>query len=113
MENTNMDKKCEDCAGGVCHGGMCGCGSCCGTGMGHGCHGGKHHLVKMILKIFIVILIFWCGFRLGQMVGFIKAQTGYGYGAEKGGWGMMRGWDYNNYLPNTNNTVVPPAPTKQ
>ena len=76
MENTNMEnKKCEDCAKGVCQGG-----SCCGmhSMWGHGCHGGKHHLVKMILKIIIVILIFWCGFRLGETTGFIKAQLGYG-----------------------------------
>src|ERR1035437_3109509 len=68
----NLDKKqCGDngckssCQGGTCgemHS-MSGCG---------GCHGGKHHLKKMILKLIIVILIFWCGFKLGEITGSIR-----------------------------------------
>lgn len=102
MENTNMDKKCDDCAKGVCQGGAC-CGMSRMGMCGHGCHGGKHHLVKMILKIIIVILIFWCGFKLGEMTGFIKAQSGYGT-SQRGGFGMMRGY---------NNNVVPPTSATQ
>ena len=64
---------------------------------GCGCHGGKHHLVKMILKLIIVMLIFWFGFSLGQMTGFIKAEGGRGMMMRGGnvGWGMMQG----NALP--------------
>jgi hypothetical protein len=64
----------------------CKCGACGMSGMGGcGCHGGKHHLVKMILKIIIVVLIFWCGFKLGNITGAIRATYGNGYG-------MMRGY---------------------
>ena len=58
-----------------------------------GYHAGKHHLVKMILKLIIVMLIFWFGFSLGQMTGFIKAEGGRGMMMRGGnvGWGMMQG----------------------
>ena len=113
----NMDKKtcgCSACqAGGSCGGAQPMCG-------GHGCCG-KHHLVKMILKIFIVILIFWCGFTLGQESGFIKAT--YGREMMKGShqYGMMQGgWNnYSNYVPTvapSNQPEMPatltPTPTK-
>jgi hypothetical protein len=83
----NMDKK--EC------GGMCG-GSCvtggCGMKMGGcGCHGGKHCLIKMILKLIIVILIFWCGFKLGSITGAIRAEYGRGAIYDGAPWGMMRG----------------------
>jgi hypothetical protein len=89
----NMDKK------------ECGCGMG-GCGMGHmggcGCYGGKHHLLRVVLKILIVILIFWCGFRLGELTGTIRGEYGriemmhgergsfgdYGYDS-----GMMQGWN--------------------
>jgi hypothetical protein len=84
----NMDKKeCGACGGG-----------CCGGMHMHGCHDRKRHLLKMILKIVIIVLIFWCGFQLGQMTGFIKAEYGRGI--------MMRG--YGNNL--NNNTVPAPLP---
>ena len=82
-------------------GGKCGCGDSCKCGgmdhMHHGCCG-KHHLVKMILKIFIVILIFWCGFKLGLISGSIRG------GEVRGGYGTMRGV-YN--LPSNGGVVVP------
>ena len=104
----NLDKKqCGDngckssCQGGTCgemHS-MSGCG---------GCHGGKHHLKKMILKLIIVILIFWCGFKLGEITGSIRAEIGQTRGTS--GWGMMRGYsNYSNNLPNTNGAVIVPA----
>ena len=101
----NVDKKCcEDgskgcCQSGSCHGmqSMCGC--------GHGCHGGKHHLVKIILKLFIVIIIFWCGLKLGEMTGSIRSEYGYG---NRSGFGMMRGNNFFTNIPNTNNgTQIP------
>jgi hypothetical protein len=107
----NMDKK--ECG---CGEGKCGCGPM-GPGGMHGCHG-RHHLVKMILKIFIVILIFWCGFQLGQESGFIKAT--YGREMMRGGnyqSGMMQngGWNNNTsgvMIPATNATPVNPVPAK-
>jgi len=67
----NLDKKqCVCCAGGSC-GGMSSMSGC-------GCHGGKHHLIKIILKLIIVIIIFSCGFKLGVITGSIRA--GYGHG---------------------------------
>ena len=96
-----------------CGGGMCGGGSCGGMGCMHGCHGGKHHLVKIILKLIIIGIIFCFGFRLGAMTGFLKAQSGYGSlkGGDGFGWGMMRGYNYSDQtLPGTK-TVPTPAPT--
>ena len=72
----------------------CGCGEgkCgCGGPMGH-MHGhGKRCLVKMILKIVIVILIFWCGFKLGAITGSIRAVEGHGYGMMRGGYNLPTG----------------------
>jgi hypothetical protein len=109
MENIDKKCGCSACqAGGSCGGAQPMCG-------GHGCCG-KHHLVKMILKIFIVILIFWCGFTLGQEAGFIKAT--YGREMMRGGYqqyGMMQsgGWnnDSLNNIPPTAAPVITPAPT--
>jgi hypothetical protein len=79
--------------------------------MGHGCHGGKHYLVKIILKIVIVILIFWCGFKLGEMTGFIKASSGERVNV-RSGFGMMRGnlGNYSNSAPVTNPSTGTPTP---
>ena len=82
MENT--DKK-------VCGEG-CKCGACGNMG-GMGCggyHHGKFHLVKVILKLIIIILIFWCGFKLGAITGAIRAEEyGHGMMMQRGGYGMM------------------------
>jgi len=69
---------------------------------GCGCHGGRHHLFKMLLKIVIVILIFWSGFKLGVITGAIRGEYG------RGGYdsGMMRGY-YNN--PPVNGAAPAPA----
>jgi hypothetical protein len=81
----NVDKKQDECACGD----SCRCG--CGGGMGHMhcCHGGRGHLVRLILKILIVVLIFWCGFRLGEITGSLQASYRY-----ENSFGMMNG--YNN-----------------
>lgn len=68
-----------------------GCGGCC-SGVGcmhgmHGCHGGRRHLLRLILKIVIVIIIFSCGFKLGEMTGIIR--SGYGHGNN---FGTIRGY---------------------
>ncbi len=95
MENT--EKKCE-------------CGMHPMGPMGyHGCHGGKHHLIKIILKIIIVILIFWCGFKLGNITGSIRGEYGHG---NRGGVQMMRGYNnFNNIIPPNANTGTQTTPT--
>jgi hypothetical protein len=95
----NMDKK--ECGSGMC-GGACKS-TCCGgmssmSACGMGCHVGKHHLMKKVIKIFIVILIFWCGFRMGSMVGFIKANYRIG---------MMDG--YYSYDNNGDSAITSPT----
>ncbi len=80
----NLDKKaCEE---GVCKKG----GSCCGMQSMNGmhCHGGRHHLIKIILKLIIVGIIFSFGFKLGEISGSIRSERGFG---GRGGFGMMRG----------------------
>ncbi len=104
----NIDKKqCAVCGSGDCKG--CGQGgSCCGSMMGHGCgcHGhGRHHLVKVILKLIIIIIIFSCGLKLGEMIGYIKAE---GHGTSESGFGMMRG-GWGNYSNVVNPSGVTPA----
>jgi hypothetical protein len=89
----NMEKK-----EGVCEVGK---GGCCSS-MGHmHCHCGRHHLVKIILKLFIVIIIFWCGFQLGAMTGLIRAERGSGNNFR-----TMRGY---NYSGNTQVNPVTPG----
>ena len=89
--------------------GTCGCGhSCAGGSCGgmqmHGCHGGRHYLLKVILKLIILALIFMFGFSLGQMTGFIKAgDTREIMRDGNYGEGMIRG--YSNYSGQT----VPPT----
>lgn len=88
-----MDKKECGCAEGKCM---------CGGAMGHmhGCHS-RHHLVKVILKLVIIIIIFWCGYQLGMMTGYIKAE--YGGGMMRGGFGHVQ-------MMNGGTTVTPVAP---
>jgi hypothetical protein len=76
---------------------------------GHGCHGGKCHLVKIILKIFIVILIFWCGFKLGDMTGSIRSESGHRM-MNRGNFGMMHENSFGN-MPNANIGAPTTAPT--
>ncbi|MDR3519517.1 MAG: hypothetical protein P4L63_01345 [Candidatus Pacebacteria bacterium] len=109
-----MDKK--ECG---CAEGKCACGS---MGHMHGCHGGMYHLLKVVLKIFILIIIFWCGFQLGQESGLIKAEYGRAMMmSQRGGasnFGMMggnSGWNNNTsgvMIPATNATPVVPTPAK-
>ncbi len=88
-------QKCGQCGSGCHHGGMNGHGYCWG-------HYGRHHyLLGVALRILVVILIFWAGYALGQLVGIMRADYGgwHGYGAgynmmQDGGYGMMRGPGY-------------------
>ncbi len=83
----NVDKK--ECGG--CGDSKCSCGGCKG-GM-RGCCGGKFCLIKIILKIIIVVLIFGCGFKLGEIVGSVRGE------GVRSNFGMMRGGGYGT-LPN-------------
>lgn len=74
-----------DCCRGMGHdhGGMRG-------GMCHWC--GKRRLVWWIVKLLVLAFVFWAGFKLGELKGFL----GY-YGPQVGGT-MMWG---NGYAPNS------------
>jgi hypothetical protein len=102
----NLDKKegagaCGDSCKGAC-------GACpCAMGHMHGCHGGRHHLVKIILKLIIVIIIFWCGFKLGEITGSIRGQYG-----RTGSFQMIRGGGYSNVVPVNNGGATLPVPSK-
>jgi hypothetical protein len=91
----------EEKKGCGCGEGKCGCGP---MGQMHGCHG-KHHLVKVILKLVIVIIIFWCGFQLGVITGSIRA----GYGHENNFRMMQGGY---NALPANGSATVTPTPAQ-
>ncbi len=68
----------------------------------HHWHGycGKYHGARVLLKIALVVIIFWLGFTFGRMVGFLGGNYGYHmYGGP--GYDMMRGYRIynNNQLP--------------
>ena len=84
----DMDKEHEGCECG-CHGGVCG-------GMW-----GHHHWGHMIIKLFIVLFIFWAGVQFGELKAavdnFTAGGMGGGYGhnvyyQSAGQDGMMGGW---------------------
>jgi len=77
-----------------------------GEGCECGCHGGAcggmwghHHWGHMLIKLFIVLFIFWAGVQFGELKAAVDSFTaggmGYGHNAyylnsEPGG--MMGGW---------------------
>jgi len=95
----NVEKK--ECGG--CGEGKCGCGGAMGSMCK--CHGKYYHLVKVILKLIIIIIIFWCGFKLGVITGSIRG--GY-YGHTN--FGMMRGGGY--ALPDNGGAPTPTTPAQ-
>lgn len=91
MENNN--KHPEGCQCALCEGGKCeGCpygycshyGPC---GWGHGGRWGHRHLVGVLIGIIILIVVFWCGFRLGELMSYVR-------GGSYGRYGMMRSGEY-------------------
>ena len=108
----NVEKKCEE---GCCKEKYGGC-----PGMAfmnaHGCHGGKcHHLIKIILMLIIVMMIFCFGFKLGSITGSVReAQHENSRSFNRGGYGMMRGYNYSNDFQNENfGTQAPTQTPKQ
>jgi len=104
----NMDKK----VCGSCGNTSCTCEGSMGMGCMHGCHHhhGNYGLLRIVLKILIVILIFWCGFRLGNIVGSVRGE--YSRGAM-----MQRGFNnggYGNYsnIPPTTSSITPAVPAQ-
>ncbi len=113
VENKNMGNKCGECEKGCekgcCHGG-CMMSSMCGHGHMM-CLGGRRHVARKIIKIALIIIVLCFVFRMGEFTGYMKT-TGYGYRIEnRGGYGMMRGYDYNNRWGNQVNVPVAPAVT--
>lgn len=87
----------------VCHGDKTCKGWWCGGGYGHG----RHHFLRVILGIVILVLVFWCGFRLGALVGVYGGwYSGHMFPGMmwRGGsyyipQGMMGGWYYPTSTP--------------
>ncbi len=67
----------------VCDGGCCG--SCGCQGSSWQCHHSSH-LARWILGLVIIILVFWCGMKIGEL----KAELrGVGFGWDDGRFGGM------------------------
>jgi hypothetical protein len=67
----------------------CGCGTCTVENVMNGhkmCGTGYNHLIKFILKLFILMIIFCFGFRLGEISGMIHGSRSH---MMKGGYEMM------------------------
>ena len=80
-------KKCMMCGG--MHEG-CGC-SCCG---GWGWHGRRHHHgFHILVKIVILVLVFWAGMQFGELRSFTRGGMMRGdQGAMMGGYGYGGGY---------------------
>ena len=90
------------------HGEDCECSSCSGNTCkgGHCCAGGHSHLVRVLIKIAILVIIFWVGVKIGEFKSYMEgryyggtrmmwglnADDGSGNGYYVGPGGMMRGW---------------------
>ena len=74
----------------------------CGSNQGGGCGGhgaccgwGHKSWLKVLLALFVLGMVFCAGYKLGVLHGYFGG--GYGDGPRmmyKGGWGMMRGFNY-------------------
>jgi hypothetical protein len=72
----------------------------------------QHHVLHIVVKIFIALFIFWCGIQFGEVRSMLRAASygTYGYGM-MGAYGernrvyvapaMMSGWSTNTALPAT------------
>ena len=89
MENNKCMEgcKCDSCSQMPSMMGKCGCND-------------RHCHKKMILKIVIFILIFWCGFKLGEITGFIRAQLEGGMMSDRVNMRMMMHGGYENEMQN-------------
>lgn len=88
----------KGCQCGACQGaGMMGCDMCWGHGYRH--HGGMH----MVIRIFLVLFVFWAGVEFGELKEKIRQQ-------EFGGFMMGRysDWntDYSRVMPMMGNATV-------
>ncbi len=99
MENT--EKK-ETMEGSKCCGGF-GMGSCsCGHGYGKM---RLFFLVRVLITLIILIIVFWCGFRLGVLQG--------SFGREYSGRSMMMYGGYGNVYGGQTGGVVPYGAQRQ
>ena len=70
------------------HGEGCMCGMCGGGMWGH------HHWGHMIIKLFIVLFIFWAGVQFGELKAMVENSF---YGGMMGGWGGQNTMYYGGY----------------
>ncbi len=85
METNKKGMMCESCGGGGMHGGCC---------CGYSAYGDRHVVLRLILGIFILMVVFWMGVKIGE----IKAMFG-GYGRH-GGYGEYGPVMMRSYSPN-------------
>ncbi|KKU91746.1 MAG: hypothetical protein UY23_C0001G0352 [Candidatus Jorgensenbacteria bacterium GW2011_GWA1_48_11] len=95
MMDENKKNHPADCRCWMCEG----CGSCCQ---------GRRHWAWLIVKILVILIVFWFGVKVGELKSFIGYSWGYpggysnmrsmmwggNYGANAYGPGMM-GWYWN------------------
>jgi hypothetical protein len=67
------------------HGDGCMCGMC--QGGGYGMMGGKHWMY-IVIRIFIVMFIFWAGVQFGELKAYVEnSMYNNTYGSMMNGWG--------------------------
>lgn len=72
------------------------CQGCCECSCHHG-WGRRYYLRRFLVLVLGVVLAFWCGFKLGIIKGYMLGNGYYGFGRPMmGGYGMMRGWDWDD-----------------
>ncbi len=57
------------------------------------CFGGHRHVWHLVVKILILVIVFWLGVKMGELKEMLKE----GFYGQNGGRYMMRGGNYQNY----------------
>ena len=90
MENNKCDKCQDGCECSSCNGAKgCGChhGHCDGVCFGH------HRTGRWVIKVLVLLFVFWVGTQVGEMKSEFRSQYGYPMGAYR-----MQGYQgYNAY----------------
>lgn len=63
-------------------------GACCDGGLW-----GHHHWGHMLVKVIIILFVFWAGAEFGELKAELRAYHSGGYGAQ-----MMGGWGEHNVM---------------
>ena len=81
MDNNTTQGHPEGCKCGVCHGNAM-----------LGCACGRRHWVRILIKVVIIVFVFWAGVQFGELKGMLRGEY-YRYGmiGSHGGWGQWGG----------------------